>query len=269
MHQSRLEVLVGFFVILALVVLTFMVFFISGVYVFKRGYHVNVLFNYVGNLERGASVRLVGIPVGSVSGLEIQYDSKLGRPTVKTALFIHQGVQIHQNAKIRIEGVYGLTTPRLEIRPGEDDNAPLVKEGDTLVGIDPVSMDDFAYKGQKIADHLEETIVRINHFVQDPEVISSLRATLINMNSLTTSMNSILDNKNGDLTKAVNNLEQSSQHLKNVMEKLDKGEGTAGKLLSDDTLYREIEDFVKDLKMHPWKLLKKGDEKKHKVLGIF
>jgi len=42
-----------------------------------------------------------------------------------------------------------------------------------------------------------------------------------------------------------------------VMDKVKAGEGTVGKLFMEDALYKELEDFVKDLKAHPWKLLQK------------
>ncbi len=42
-----------------------------------------------------------------------------------------------------------------------------------------------------------------------------------------------------------------------VMTRLKEGKGTIGKLLSDETIYNDMEAFVKDIKAHPWKLLKK------------
>jgi phospholipid/cholesterol/gamma-HCH transport system substrate-binding protein len=42
-----------------------------------------------------------------------------------------------------------------------------------------------------------------------------------------------------------------------VMDKVKEGDGTVGKLFMDDALYKELEDFIKDLKAHPWKLLQK------------
>ncbi|MDD5085208.1 MAG: MlaD family protein [Candidatus Omnitrophica bacterium] len=56
------------------------------------------------------------------------------------------------------------------------------------------------------------------------------------------------------------NLEQSVTCVKNILERLDKGEGTMGKLLRDDTLYNEATDFVKELRARPWRLMKR-DEK--------
>lgn len=275
MHRSRMEILVGLFVILALVILSFMVFFVSGVYVFKQGYHLNVIFNFVSRLEKGSAVRLAGIPVGNVTALGIEYNPETGKPLVKTRLFINKDVQLREDAKIRIEGVNGLMTPYLEIRSGGNSEARILAEGDTVTGIDPIPLDDLVAKGQAIVENLQETIIRINKFSRDPEIAASVRGTLINLNSLTSNMNEMLASHQGNVSKTIHELEAATQHLKNILEKIDQGEGTAGKLLSDETLYRELEEFVRDLKRHPWKLLKKGreeepeGEKRKRKFGIF
>ncbi|MFH1753343.1 MAG: MlaD family protein [Candidatus Omnitrophota bacterium] len=46
-----------------------------------------------------------------------------------------------------------------------------------------------------------------------------------------------------------------------VMSRLDRGEGTIGKFLTDDTVYKNIEEFTEDIKKHPWKLFMKGKER--------
>lgn len=45
-----------------------------------------------------------------------------------------------------------------------------------------------------------------------------------------------------------------------VMERLKKGEGTIGKLLTEEKVYNDLEAFVEDIKKHPWKLLHKPRE---------
>ena len=35
------------------------------------------------------------------------------------------------------------------------------------------------------------------------------------------------------------------------------GEGTVGKLLMDDSVYKNLEEFTAYIKRHPWKLLNK------------
>lgn len=51
-------------------------------------------------------------------------------------------------------------------------------------------------------------------------------------------------------------------NLNQTVTKINSGEGTAGKLLGDDTLYNNLEELSEDLKRHPWKLLWKTKEDK-------
>ncbi len=46
-----------------------------------------------------------------------------------------------------------------------------------------------------------------------------------------------------------------------VMKKLEQGEGTIGKFLTDEAVYNNIEEFTDDIRRHPWKLLRKTKEK--------
>lgn len=63
-------------------------------------------------------------------------------------------------------------------------------------------------------------------------------------------------------------MQEVMQTAKNIVDNLDqavikinKQEGTIGKLIYDDTVYNELEAFVKDIRAHPWKLLIKTKEK--------
>lgn len=48
----------------------------------------------------------------------------------------------------------------------------------------------------------------------------------------------------------------------NVMGSIERGEGTVGKLLTDETIYNNLEEFTSDIKRNPWKLFRKTKEKK-------
>jgi len=45
--------------------------------------------------------------------------------------------------------------------------------------------------------------------------------------------------------------------LVGVAERIERGEGTVGRLLTDDSLYQNLEDFTADIKKNPWKLMHK------------
>jgi phospholipid/cholesterol/gamma-HCH transport system substrate-binding protein len=55
----------------------------------------------------------------------------------------------------------------------------------------------------------------------------------------------------------VNDLDESLARIK-------RGEGTVGRLLSDDSIYKDLEAMMKDLRRNPWKLFWKTKEKKVK-----
>ncbi len=56
-------------------------------------------------------------------------------------------------------------------------------------------------------------------------------------------------------------IDEISEHIASILEDIHKGEGTLGKFLYDDSLYNDLNYFVKDLKAHPWKLLFRSKEK--------
>lgn len=59
------------------------------------------------------------------------------------------------------------------------------------------------------------------------------------------------------MEKITENLANLSDSVNAIVDKIKKGEGTIGKLLMDDAVYRNLEEFTADIKKHPWKLLSK------------
>ena len=48
--------------------------------------------------------------------------------------------------------------------------------------------------------------------------------------------------------------------LQALTKDINAGKGTLGKLVTDDAVYKNLEEFTADIKAHPWKLLIKGKE---------
>jgi len=59
------------------------------------------------------------------------------------------------------------------------------------------------------------------------------------------------------MEKITENLYKLSDSIKVILDRLKNGEGTIGKLLTDDKIYKDLEAFAEDIKKHPWKLLSK------------
>ena len=76
-----------------------------------------------------------------------------------------------------------------------------------------------------------------------------------------------------EVTKTMKELSDSARSVTDsarvVLERLEKGEGSVGKLLVEEDVYNDLKaaagnfrEFSEDIKLHPWKLLVKGKEKK-------
>ncbi|MBI3313509.1 MAG: MCE family protein [Candidatus Omnitrophica bacterium] len=222
MKPARNEIKVGIFVILGFIMLTLIVFFISGAYLFRPGYALTATYEYVSILDKGAPVRMAGVRVGEVSKVTLFFDQELGKTRVKVKLFIAKGVEIRENYTFEIRGAHILSEPHIEITP-QPGSEPFLKPGSEIMGITPVPMEDL--------------------FKQMSTIGSDLEVVLENVQESTESFNSILG-------------------------KVNRGEGTVGKLLTEDALYQDARGFVQEIKAHPWRLLKRDNERR-RFLGIF
>jgi phospholipid/cholesterol/gamma-HCH transport system substrate-binding protein len=241
MKKKSNEVSVGVFVILGFIFLTLVLFFISGKDWFRSGYPVDVMFNYVSILNKGAPVRMAGVRVGEVSQVDIVYDEAKQNNRVKVKLFIEKGVKIRENYTFTIRGTHILSEPHVEITP-KPGAFPLIRKGAEMEGIPLVAPE---------------------------ELIDRAHETLNHLSSITGSLKDDLKGPEGDVHQSFQNIESSSASLSNILGKVEKGDGTLGKLLMEDELYKDMEAFVKDVRAHPWKLLKKDSKNKRKWYFLF
>ncbi len=228
MKKSNHEVAVGVFVIVGFIFLTLVLFFVSGVYLFRSGFTVNVLYEYVDILNKGAPVRMAGVKVGEVSDVQLYYDEAKQVSRVKIKLFIEKGVEIRENYQFSVRGTHVLSEPHIEITP-KVGHFPVLHDGDVVEGVRLVAV---------------ETLMERAHEI---------------MNNLAT-----ITASEGDVRQSLKNIESSSSSLEAVLSKMKNGEGTVGSLLMKDDLYNDMDAFVKDLRAHPWKLLKKDSSANHR-----
>jgi len=197
------------------------------VYLVRPGYRVNVDFNYVSILDRGAPVRMAGVRIGEVQGVLLLEDKETGQMKVRVQLFIEKGVEIRENYLFNVRGTHILSEPHIEITP-QPGNSPFMKDGDTVQGAEPVPLETLINKADQIADHL----------------------------------NTILGGAEKDAAGTFRRLNASTGSLERILTRVEKGEGTIGKLVSEEELYQELRSFVQEIKTHPWRLLKRDDDKK-------
>ena len=235
MKKTRNEMMVGLFVIVGFIMFSLVVFFVSGVYIFRSGYALNVTYDYVDILDKGAPVRMSGVRIGEVSNVQLYFDAGSKKTRVKVKLFIDDKTKVYENYIFEIRGTHILSEPHIEVTPVPGE-APVLKNGAVVEGQRLFPIEDLIKSTKNIAEGMDQI------------------------------MNGDLKNAPGDLKNSVRRLNGSMDALNQVLTHISSGEGTAGKLLMNDELYQDMREFVKDLKAHPWKLLKKDSEKKKRFL---
>jgi len=232
--RMNFELKVGIFIFIGIVILSVIIFSIGNFYSVKRGYNINIVFSFANGIGIGAPVRYSGVEVGEVQDINIYFDEKENKPLVKLTAWVSQNTWINENAKASINTLGLLGEKYLEISPGTRDMR-LLQKGDTLRGQDPVSTEELARSTKELIEKIGALTESVNGVAGDEKMRASLRNTVINMEALT-----------GD--------------LRDFLAYARQGKGTIGRLMSDDTLYRHIDEMILDIKAHPWKLLFKPPE---------
>lgn len=202
--KIKLELKVGVFVFIGLVILVTFILLIGNFKTWTSGYSLNFIFNFVNGVKIGAPVRFAGVDVGEVKEIKLFLVPEEQKTRVQIVGWLKKEVKVPADSTVWVNTLGLLGEKYVEIMPGKDYGNCLV-ENQTLVGNDPIAMHEVAQLAKSIASDIDESIVRIK-------------------------------NK----------------------------EGTIGKLLYDDTIYKELEALVIDIRKHPWKLFRKTKEKPEK-----
>lgn len=268
MKNNTREFWVGLFAGLGFLILTFVIFFVGGISIFKHGYTITLKFDYVSILDKGAPIRMAGVRVGEVSEVSLQFDSEKKKNRVFVKAFLDRGTEVRDNYVFAIQGAYVLSEPHIEITPQEGDN-PLLKNGAVLEGVGPVQIDELIARSMHIAEQMDAILVKTRMMLDDEELTTAMKVMVVNFADLSVQMKSFMQGNHEDMTAAVHNikgfaesLNQSGEKFNDLMTQVEKGDGTVGKFLNSEEVYNEIKALVSDIRQHPWKLLKKESKDK-------
>ncbi len=250
MKTENFELKVGIFVVVALVALTVLVAK-AGDFYWKPGYDVRFLFDFVSGIETGAPVRLAGVNVGKITATNI-VRSQDGRTQIELMARINREVVIDEDSQVRISSLGLLGEKYVEINPGQSGKPAIDKNG-LLVGSRSSVVSDLAESGSRLIAKMEDAIDHVNQVVSDPDFKKAAKGTFVNADS--TFGNASVVAKN--FVQVSEDLKDAAASAKIVLARLKNGEGTVGKLLTEDKIAKNLEAFSEDIKAHPWKLLKR------------
>jgi len=195
--------------------------------VFKGSYVITVKFDFAEGLRISSPVRFCGVDVGEIKKVVIKGEE--AKPRVYVHAKVEKGVKIPKGSYFFVNSLSLFGEKYLEITPPEEITA-YINEGDIVEGTSPVPL-------FQVFAAFTKTMKEIDEFVKEGKIKVSLENILANV-------------------------EDISLDIKGLVKDMKSKQGTIGRLLYDDSLYQTTEEFLADLKEHPWKLLHKPKEKK-------
>ncbi len=273
------EVGVGALVVAGLIAFTIFMFWLTGRSITSKGVPLPVEFKNVSGLKSGDPVRVSGVKKGRVAGVRLD---RVGRVTVTLLLDPDPGVRPHVDASAAVASADFLGAKYVDYNPGASDS--LLAPGRPIKG---VTEEQFADVAARAATSANELIGNVNKGLNAGELASDIHNTLLatqrGMKALTETQQTLvaleqvmqrldtllgaskvektgarLDTLSANLTQLTTRLAAATGSLKNVLDKMEKGEGTLGKMATDTMLYRNLNEtltslsaLLKDLKERP------------------
>ena len=239
----------GIFVLIGIIVIATTIIILGGNSpLFHSTVKAIVKFDEVQGLGPGAVVSLAGLPVGNVS--DIQFDGKRNQVIVelelrKTAFDkLTQGTQ----AEVRTQGALG--DKYIYIVAGDPDSAPL-EEGVEIPAKKSLDILSVISEKGKEAERIFEIINETYALLKSINEGGQVQTILSNLNTASSSFKGLADKGESSMAK-----------LDRVMEKIERGEGTLGALISDPSIHDQIKTMLggPQRKTHVKSMLRKSVE---------
>ncbi len=242
--RSSTEIKVGIFVFIGLLALFYLTFKLGEeAFTPKDTYKLYAVFENVSGLTKGAKIEMAGVNIGKVGDIELTPDGK-----AKVELIIYKKYKIQDDAEAYIK-TYGVLGDKfVDIKPGKSQH---YLEANSIIAKthSPISMDD-------ILASIGPTLEGLKELLSTEEGKQNLKELVSNVKEISKSFKIIakkIEKGQGTLGKLINddtlykNLTASTKSLKHIAEQIESGQGTLGKLVKDEQLYKKLTQTVANL----------------------
>lgn len=287
----RQTVKIGFFTLLAIVILYLGITYLKGLSISARSKTYYVSMNDVTGINVATRVFVNGYKVGSVRKMD--YDYRNNGETILTLTLdpdikLPQGTQVQVAQTLFSGALVNLILP-------EVDKGVYINSKDTI----PMSMrasaksleqlqDEFVPRLSTTLSRMDSVLIQANAILSNPNIeptLADVRQSALHINASSAqlqqslrSLPSIMERIDGTSTDVANfastldslqlqetiaNLESTSRELKSFTQTLNQSNGTVGRLLNEDGLYNRIDSvttsldaLIRDIKANPKKYVK-------------
>jgi phospholipid/cholesterol/gamma-HCH transport system substrate-binding protein len=269
--RRRNEVLVGILITIALLIgITGTIWLVRGG--LSSGYSLYGVFPWGANLKVGQPVRLAGVQVGYVGDVQLRDNG-----TLLVVMKVEDGRKVPAGTPATVVPVGIFGDAEVALTP-KGPNPQAIPEGDTVpTGRAPAGLPELTAKADSVAGVAVNVSRRLEQEMVANGGIADLRAAIASSNALVLQLNRVVAEQSRQLTltqaqlrrtvaavdsatvdSTVRNFRTTSANMAAVADslrittgrlnatiaKLENGEGTAGKLLTDTLLYSDVRRLV-------------------------
>jgi len=257
----------GLFVFLGTVLLVVAIFLVgSKDSLFSDSIFIRTYFDNVEGLRTGSSVRLNGLSVGSVSNVRLmemnQYKVEV---TMRVNKDVKQFIRLDSEAAIETEGIIG--SKIVTITPGSKENAT-IEDGGVIMSKAPVNMSQIIAETQSIMGYVKdlmkdfsEVVGKVNKgegtmgkLVNDEDlyyeavrIVKSADTSLVTMVDKLDRMSGFVIGLGTGIEDIVGNVDSAAIDLRNLISRIESGEGALGAMIADKSVYDSIRTVVNNL----------------------
>ena len=238
MKKKSTEMWVGIFVVIGIILLVLMTLKIEKFQVGKKpGYPLNLYFDSAAGLEQNSQVRVAGVRVGDVEKVALEN----GRAKVTFRLPPH--VVLYRDAKAYLKSEGFLGEKYIEITPGTPGNPKLEPNGVIEQGAPPADIEQFLSNMSAVRDDLKEVIKPLGDVLKavDREKVEGM---INNLEKFSGQLSGLAD----DTKKTFQKGTEAFSRLEEIGDKVKRGEGTLGKLITDEAIYQEAKKTIETAK---------------------
>jgi phospholipid/cholesterol/gamma-HCH transport system substrate-binding protein len=286
------EIKIGLMAIVAIALLIFGYNYLKGKNLLEDSRTFYSVYDQVEGLNASSAVTINGLQVGSVSKIDIREDAKL-----VVTMNIKNDYPFSKSSVAEIYGGDLIGGKSVAIVPNFKDKT-MAEPGDTLkgkieVGLLELVNDQLSPLQKKIEDGVSsvDTLLNSINYIMDEKTNNSLKNSILKFNntidqlsSTSEEINKLIKTNSDEFTNTMNNLsemsgkfnsisdslskiefnkivkdlETSLAQVKSITSKIDRGEGSLGKLINDENMYtnlenatKQMEELLQDMKLNP------------------
>lgn len=203
---------------------------------FAPQFELHSTFTKVTGVQVGARVRLAGVEAGEV--LEVVIPSRPSDPfrvRMRLREDLRHLVRTDSVAAVQTDGIVGSTF--IQISVGTDE-APVVEPGDAIAGRDPVEFADLIEEGRGTFRTVSAEIMDLKGDLQF--ALTSLADTLDAAGTLMADVGHDVSVISAATANVMDDVEGAIADARQLVDDVRAGQGTIGRLLTDETLYDRV-----------------------------